>query len=144
MTAKTALTGVMWWNVAGSIASTSARVIEGRETTGGGVTVIGIEDCRLPVLLLGLVGVADWTVERHRCRLEKLARRTNMPGDSHRRAAEFHELAAHAHRAAAVSHDKEDHLTGHEHSKLAMEHAKKAFEWSQAAHGKSGKSAGKT
>jgi hypothetical protein len=61
MTAKTALTGVMWRNVAGSIASTSARVIVGRETTGGGVTVIGTEDWRVKVLLLGLVGVADGT-----------------------------------------------------------------------------------
>jgi hypothetical protein len=67
----------------------------------------------------------------------------SMPNDSHQRAAEFHELAAHAHRAAAAHHGKEDHLTGHELSKQALEHANKASQWSQEAHRKSAKAAGK-
>jgi hypothetical protein len=67
-----------------------------------------------------------------------------MPNDSHQRAAEFHELAAHAHRAAAVQHGKSDHLSAHELSRQALEHAKEAFRWSQDAHEKSTKAAGKT
>jgi hypothetical protein len=67
-----------------------------------------------------------------------------MPNDSHQRAAEFHEQAAHAHRAAAAHHGKGDHLSAHELSRQALEHAHKAFQWSQDAHDKSTKAAGKT
>jgi hypothetical protein len=38
---------------------------------------------------------------------------------------------------------KEDHQTGHEHSKQALEHACKAMQWSEDAHWKSQKAAGK-
>ena len=74
----------------------------------------------------------------------KHRKKSDMPNDSHQRAAEFHELAAHAHRTAAAHHGKEDHQTGHEHSKQAMEYANKAMEWTQESHQRSKKVAGNT
>jgi hypothetical protein len=51
---------------------------------------------------------------------------TQMPGESHTKAAEHHESAAKSHRAAADHHGKNDHTRGREHATEAQKHSKVA------------------
>jgi hypothetical protein len=66
-----------------------------------------------------------------------------MSNDCHQRSAEFHELASHAHLATAVHHGKEERQAVHEHSEQAMEYTDKAIQWSEDAHRKFQKVAGR-
>src|SRR5271154_4753691 len=63
---------------------------------------------------------------------------TEMPKETHTRAAEHHENAAKAHRTAAEHHGKGEHDKGHEESTKAHDHSTQAHRHSADAHGKSG------
>jgi hypothetical protein len=67
----------------------------------------------------------------------KFKRETEMPSQSHTKAADHHESAAKSHRAAAEHHGKNDHMKGNEHASEAQKHAKVAVSASDEAHAKS-------
>src|SRR6266436_2525812 len=62
---------------------------------------------------------------------------SEMPKETHTKAAEHHENAAKAHRTAAEHHGKGEHDKGHEESTKAHEHSAQAHRHSTDAHGKS-------
>jgi hypothetical protein len=64
-------------------------------------------------------------------------RETEMPSQSHTKAADHHESAAKSHRAAADHHGKNDHMKGNEHASEAQKHSKVAGAASDDAHAKS-------